>query len=122
MLNSAKSSGEKTRKEENNWKFDLFLIVKNYLKNESLLSILCFVIQGKGPSKKGLFLNSGENLFGCVWFFTRSLLLVCTHRMKQDRFFASDSKYVVCFKYNFCPEKVFVRFFCICGFIVLCKY
>ena len=65
----------------------------------------------KGPSKKGLFLNSGENLFGCVWFFTRSLLLVCTHRMKQDGFFASDSKYVVCFKYNFCPEKVFVTFF-----------
>ena len=32
------------------------ITVKNYLK-ESLLSILCFIIHGKGSSEKGLFLN-----------------------------------------------------------------
>ena len=44
---------------KNNWKFDEFLLVKNYLK-ESLLSIFCFIIQGKRSSEKGLILNSGK--------------------------------------------------------------
>ena len=35
---------------EQYWTFDQFLLVKNYLK-ESLLSIFCFTIQGKGSSE-----------------------------------------------------------------------
>ena len=53
VLNSAQSTGKK-----NNWKFDYFLLVKNYSK-ESLLSMFCFIIKGKGSSEKGLILNSG---------------------------------------------------------------
>ena len=39
------------------------MFVKNYLK-ESLLSILCFMIQGKGSSEKDLILNSSEKFMG----------------------------------------------------------
>ena len=47
-LNSAQSLG----KNDNNRN----VTEKNYLK-ESLLTILCFIIQGKGSSEKGLILN-----------------------------------------------------------------
>ena len=45
VLHSAQSPGKKISGN-----------VKNYLK-ESLLSILCFIIHGKGSSEKGLILN-----------------------------------------------------------------
>ena len=45
----------------------LLLTVKNYLK-ESLLSILCFIVEGKGSSEMNLILNSGEKYIYIVMY------------------------------------------------------
>ena len=54
VLNSAQSSGKKISGN---------VTLKNYLK-ESLLSILCFIIYGRGSSEKGLILNCETEIYG----------------------------------------------------------
>ena len=85
--------------------------VKNYLK-ESVLSILCFIIQGKGSSGKGLILKF--ILLRMVINFDTIGFLVFTHAMNR-------SKYVVCFNKSF-AGKVFMKFSGLCEFIMLCKF
>ena len=46
------------------------------------------IILRKSSQEKGLILNFiNRNVFSCVWFLTRSVLLVCTDAMKQERLF-----------------------------------
>ena len=76
VLNPAQSSGKKIIGN---------VTKKNYLK-ESLLSILCFIIQGKDSLEKGLILNC-ENLLNCLWFLTRIVFLVCKPAVEIGRAF-----------------------------------
>ena len=82
VFNSTQSSGKKLIGK---------VTAKNYLK-ESLLSILCFNIQGKGSPREGF---DPEIVFCCIWQIDAIGFLVFMHAMKQEGFFASDSKYVV---------------------------
>ena len=54
------------------------MLLKNYLKG-CLLSILSFMIQGKGSSENNLILNSGEKFISCVWFSSSLLGLTNLH-------------------------------------------
>ena len=95
MLNSAQPSGKNII--EN-------VTAKNYLK-ETLMSILCFIIQGKGSSGKSLILKFCFVAYGNL---TRlGLLFSSTQRNRKA--FSSNSKYVVCFN-KFFAGKGFVRF------------
>ena len=91
VLNSAQSSGKK--KKIGN------VTVKNSLK-EGLSTILCFIIQGKGSSGKGL--NLKFIMLRMVILTRLSLILVFRHAMKYEEVFASKSKYVVFFNKFFC--------------------
>ena len=77
------------------------MTAKNYLK-ESLSSILCFIIQGKGSSWKRF---DPEIYFVAILrrvrIFDAIEFLFFTHVMKKEGVFASNSKYVVCFKKYF---------------------
>ena len=73
------------------------MTAKNKLK-ESLLSILCFIIQGKGSSWKRF---DPEIYFVAmlrhVHIFDMIEFLFFTHVMKYEGVFASNSQYVVRF-------------------------
>ena len=71
------------------WSWDMQQLGNGLLESQelferNLLSILCFIVQGKGSSEKGLIWTLVRNLFSCVWFLTWSVLLVCCvmHGMK----------------------------------------
>ena len=70
------------------------MTAKNYLK-ESLLSILCFIIQGKGSSEKGLILNSREkSIFLRMVNFDTDWVSCFYARNEIGRVFASNCKHV----------------------------
>ena len=92
------------------------MTVKSYL-NESLLSLMCFIIYGQGSFEKGLMCTV-RNLFNCISFVrlaTRIVCLVCTHEIEIGRVFASNSKYVVCFNKCFAGK-------CFCNISSLCEF
>ena len=80
--------------------------MKNYL-NESLLSLLCFIIYGQGSFEKGL-MRAARNLFNCVCFVTP--LGVCTHAIEIGRVFLPLTANVLFVSINFLLEKVCVKF------------
>ena len=84
-----------------NWKGDS----QEYLK-ESLSSILCFIIQGKRSSRKGLILK----------FILLRDWVSCLHaRNEIGRFFVSNSKYVVCFNKCFVGKGGLYEFIMLCN-------
>ena len=97
-------------------KCDKFLLAKKE-HAESLLPILCFIILRKRPQEKGLILNfMNRNLFRCVLFLARSVLLVCTDAMKKEIFFWPLIANMLFFFDVKRMEKVFRRF---CRFIIM---
>ena len=61
--------------------------MKDYFQ-ESLLSILCFIILRKRSQEKGLMPKfMTRNLFSCVWFLTRGVFLVGIDAMEQESLF-----------------------------------
>ena len=82
--------------------------MKNYLK-ESLLSILCLIIYGKGSSEKALILNCETEI---SLIAGRIVVLACTHAIEIGRgfFLAFNSKQFVSFN-KFYAGKGFCEIF-----------
>ena len=98
VLNSAQSSGEKATGN---------VTANNYLK-ESLSSMLCFIIQGKGSSGKGLI----PKLI-LLRMVIRNDWVSCLHaRNEIGRVFASNGKHFFCFNKFFAGKGAFMNSSC----------
>ena len=82
--------------------------VKNFL-NESLLSLLWFIIYGQGSFEKGSMWTV-KNLFNCVCVVTPIVSLVCTHAIEKEGFLPLIVN-MLFVSINFSLEKDFAEIF-----------
>ena len=98
------------------------MTVKNYLK-ASLLSILCFIIQGRdyGYSEKSSILNSGEKFIELRTVFDTECCAFLQTQKEIGRSFFAFNSIMLFVSIKFVARKGFCEIFLLCGFIVLCK-